>query len=137
MTMFRNTIFTLFFVVVAFAANSALGFSTLQSTPRQDTSLNLFDGLKGAFSNEEMGAKKNEGLANGPNYNENVTVNGKKVQGAVVGQKLTVVAGRARVKIPVNCQKGDCGTCVVNMNGKKVKACQMTLPSGKCNIDTL
>jgi hypothetical protein len=51
-----------------------------------------------------MGAKKNEGLANGPNYNENVTVNGKKVQGAVVGQKLTVVAGRARVKFPVNCQ---------------------------------
>jgi ferredoxin len=136
--MFRNTIFTLFVVVVALAASPALGFSTLPSTPRQDTSLDgLFDGFAGAFSNEEMGAKKNEGLANGPDYNENVTVNGKKVQGAVVGQKLTVVAGRARVKIPVNCQKGDCGTCVVNMNGKKVKACQTQLGKGKCSIDTL
>ena len=94
-------------------------------------------GLKNAFANEEMGARKNEGLSNGPNYNENVSVNGKPVQGAVVGQKLTVVAGRARVKIPVNCQKGDCGTCVVNMNGRKVKACQTSLPSGKCNINTL
>merc|ERR1719261_19163 len=84
-----------------------------------------------------MGTRKNEGLSNGPQYNENVSVNGKAVQGAVVGQKLTVVAGRARVKIPVNCQKGDCGTCVVNMNGRKVKACQATLPSGKCNIQTL
>jgi len=59
------------------------------------------------------------------------------VKGAVVGQKLTVVAGRARVKIPVNCQKGDCGTCMVNFNGRKVKACQTMLPAGKTNIQTL
>eukprot|EP00980_Cylindrotheca_fusiformis_P008909 scaffold1900_cov123-Cylindrotheca_fusiformis.AAC.35 len=136
MTMLRNTIFTIL-IIVAFAANSALGFSSLQSSPRLETNLNMFGGLKGAFANEDMGAKKNEGLSNGPNYNENVTVNGKKVPGAVVGQKLTVVAGRARVKIPVNCQKGDCGTCMVNMNGKKVKACQTPLPSGKTSINTL
>ena len=136
--MARNNIFVLF-ALVAFASNSVFGFSSVSSqTPRQDTtSLNLFGGLKNAFANEEMGARKNEGLSNGPNYNENVSVNGKPVQGAVVGQKLTVVAGRARVKIPVNCQKGDCGTCVVNMNGRKVKACQTSLPSGKCNINTL
>jgi hypothetical protein len=75
------------------------------------TSLSIFgNALKDAFGNDEsLGARKNEGLSNGPDYNDNVTVNGKKVQGAVVGQKLTVVAGRARVKIPVNCQKGDCG----------------------------
>jgi aerobic-type carbon monoxide dehydrogenase small subunit (CoxS/CutS family) len=54
-----------------------------------------------------------------------------------VGQKLTVVAGRARVKIPVNCQKGDCGTCMVTMNGRKVKACQTSLGTGKCTIQTL
>ena len=102
------------------------------------TSLEGFgDAFKSAFSNEDMGARKNEGLSGGPNYNDNVTVNGKAVNGAVVGQKLTVVAGRARVKIPVNCQKGDCGTCMVSMNGRKVKACQTPLPSGKCAIKTL
>ena len=76
------------------------------------------------------------GLSKGPNYNENVTVNGKLVPGAVVGQKLTVVAGKVRVKIPVNCQKGDCGTCMVSLNGRKVKACQTPLPSGKVTITT-
>lgn len=94
--------------------------------------------MKGAFANDDsLGKRKDEGLSKGPDFNENVTVNGKKVQGAVVGQKLTVVAGRARVKIPVNCQKGDCGTCMVNLNGKKVKACQTPLPKGKANIQTL
>ena len=36
-------------------------------------------------------------------------MNGKNVPGVVVGQKLTLVGGKARVKIPVNCNKGDCG----------------------------
>ena len=68
------------------------------------------DAFKGAFGNDDsLGKAKNEGLSGGPDYNENVTVNGKTVPGAVVGQKLTVVAGRVRVKIPVNCQAGDCG----------------------------
>mmetsp|Transcript_28870 Transcript_28870/g.69709 ORF Transcript_28870/g.69709 Transcript_28870/m.69709 type:complete len:135 (-) Transcript_28870:80-484(-) len=125
------------FAVLVLCSTSVLGFSSPQLKIRQDTSLNIFGGLKGAFANEEMGAKKNEGLSNGPNYNENVTVNGKPVPGAVVGQKITVVAGRARVKIPVNCQKGDCGTCMVNVNGKKVKACQTALGAGKCAIKTL
>mmetsp|Transcript_6215 Transcript_6215/g.17760 ORF Transcript_6215/g.17760 Transcript_6215/m.17760 type:complete len:140 (+) Transcript_6215:108-527(+) len=128
--------------VALLASSSVSGFSveSPRTSPRQgDTSLGLFgDALKGAFGNDEsLGKRKNEGLSGGPNYNDNVTVNGKAVQGAVVGQKLTVVAGRARVKIPVNCQKGDCGTCMVNMNGRKVKACQTALGSGKCNIQTL
>jgi hypothetical protein len=148
------------------------GFAPIQNpTTTTTTSLDLFgDALKGAFSNDEtLGKRKNEGLTGGPEYNENVTVNGQKVNGAVVGQKLTVVAGRARVKIPVNCQKGDCGrftyrccqkirllyssrkdpncfirfhfqflgTCIVNLNGKKVKACSTMLPKGKANIQTL
>lgn len=125
-------------------ALTTLGFAPSSSSPSPTsfsttTSLNIFgDAFKGAFSNDDsLGKRKNEGLSGGPDYNENVTVNGKKVEGAVVGQKLTVVAGRARVKIPVNCQQGDCGTCVVNLNGRKVKACQATLPKGKANIQTL
>ena len=95
-------------------------------------------GWMDAFKNDEsLGKPENAGLKNGPNYNEQVTVNGIKVPNAVVGQKLTVVASRVRVKIPVNCQKGDCGTCMVNLNGRKVKACQATLPSGKASIATI
>jgi aerobic-type carbon monoxide dehydrogenase small subunit (CoxS/CutS family) len=68
--------------------------------------------------------------------NDQVTINGKSVK-AVVGQPVKTVASAARVRIPYNCQKGDCGTCVVLMNGKKVKACQMTVGTGKCTIVTL
>jgi len=68
--------------------------------------LNLFGGLADAFKNDDkLGKPQNSGLKNGPQYNENVTVNGKQVPGAVAGQKLTVVANKVRVKIPVNCQK--------------------------------
>lgn len=138
-TMFRPFFYAT--VVALLASSTVSGFSAAPPVhSRQvDTRLHLFgDALKGAFANDDtLGKRKNEGLAGGPKYNDNVTVNGKPVQGAVVGQKLTVVAGRARVKIPVNCQKGDCGTCMVNMNGKKVKACQTSLGTGKCSIQTL
>lgn len=73
----------------------------------------------------------------GPNYNEQVTINGKACKNVVVGQAVKVVANSARVKIPYNCQQGDCGTCMIKMNGRKVKACQMSIPSGKCTIQTL
>jgi ferredoxin len=136
--------------LIAYLASTTSGFSssstgvmspfiTTTTGHRSTTSLKMFgDALKGAFANDDtLGKRKDEGLARGPDYNENVTLNGKKVQGAVVGQKLTLVAARARVKIPVNCQKGDCGTCMVNLNGKKVKACQTPLPKGKANLQTV
>ena len=93
------------------------------------TSLHMFGGLKDAFKNDDsLGTRPNEGLKGGPNYNEAVTVNGTPVKGAVVGQKLTVVASKVRVKIPVNCQKGDCGTCMVTLNGRKVKGALLRDP---------
>lgn len=88
-------------------------------------------------SDDSLGKAPDAGLKGGPKFNENVTVNGKQVSGAVAGQKLTAVANKARVKIPVNCQAGDCGTCMVKLNGKKVKACQIGLPAGKAVIETL
>jgi aerobic-type carbon monoxide dehydrogenase small subunit (CoxS/CutS family) len=56
-----------------------------------------------------------------------VTINGKPAK-AIVGQKVSVVAAGARVKISYDCRSGDCGTCTVKMNGRKVKACQMNIP---------
>ena len=73
--------------------------------------------------------------AQGPKKNENVSINGKNVN-AVVGQKVSVVAAQARVKISYNCKAGDCGTCNIKMNGRTVKACQQVIPAGKCNIQT-
>ncbi len=105
-------------LLTLFLVSKSIGFSTIHLPTQLSTSglktstvLEIFgNALKDAFANDDaLGKRKNEGLSGGPDYNENVSVNGKKVQGAVVGQKLTVVAGRARVKIPVNCQKGDCG----------------------------
>jgi len=72
----------------------------------------------------------------GPKANENVSINGKAVP-AVVGQKLSVVAAAARVQIPYNCRNGECGTCTVKVNSRKVKACQATVPVGDCRIETL
>lgn len=94
------------------AMGSTHGFSPSQQRDlASSTSLNGFgDAFKSAFANDDsLGKRKNEGLAGGPKYNENVSMNGKAVPGVVVGQKLTVVGGKARVKIPVNCQQGDCG----------------------------
>lgn len=108
--MFRNIL-----LVSLLVLGSTNGFApSQQRVVTSSTSLNIFgDAFKNAFSNDDtLGARKNEGLAGGPDYNENVTMNGKAVPGCVVGQKLTVVGGKARVKIPVNCQAGDCGEFV-------------------------
>jgi len=90
-----------------------------------------------AFKNDSsLGKAKNAGLTNGPATNDNVTVNGKPVK-AVTGQKISVVANSARVRIPYNCQNGECGTCTIKINGRKAKACVSTVPRGKCSIETL
>jgi ferredoxin len=130
------------FLTIVLVALAAATEAFVVPTPAPSTSSTnlhgMFGGLADAFKNDErLDKPKNAGLSGGPNYNDQVTVNGKPVPGAVVGQKLTVVAARARVKIPVNCQQGDCGTCMVNFNGRKVKACQATLPAGKAAITTL
>ena len=97
----------------------------------------LFGFFDKAFSNEDLGARPNAGLKNGPTINDAVTINGKPCKNAVVGQKLSIVANAARVKISYNCQKGDCGTCMVKVNGRKAKACQAIVPKGACKIETL
>lgn len=124
---------------------SSNAFSVLPSnrhssiaTSTSSTQLHIFgDALKGAFSNDDaLGKAQNAGLKNGPNENDKVQINGKKVK-AIVGQKVSVVAASARVKIAYNCKAGDCGTCKVKINGKVVKACQMNIPAGKCDIRTM
>mmetsp|Transcript_22177 Transcript_22177/g.47704 ORF Transcript_22177/g.47704 Transcript_22177/m.47704 type:complete len:147 (-) Transcript_22177:319-759(-) len=108
------------------------------SSPQTSTSIGIFGGLKDAFGNDDsLGAAKNAGLSNGPRYNEQVTVNGKPVKNVVVDQKISQVCATARVKVPYNCQNGECGTCTVKLNGRKARACVSKVPAGKCTIQTL
>lgn len=100
------------------------------------TSLHLFGGLKGAFANDDsLGKRDDAGIKGGAKFNNQVTINRNPIK-AVPGQKVSQVAAAARVKITYSCKKGDCGTCEVMMNGRIIKACQATIPTGKCDIQT-
>mmetsp|Transcript_63015 Transcript_63015/g.186124 ORF Transcript_63015/g.186124 Transcript_63015/m.186124 type:complete len:140 (-) Transcript_63015:3035-3454(-) len=136
----RSYSFLAHFLCVVFFAVSADAFVVVLSgntRVRSSTTLNIFGkSFKDAFSNEDLGERQNAGLKGGPKANENVSINGKAVP-AVVGQKLSVVAAAARVQIPYNCRNGECGTCTVKVNSRKVKACQATVPVGDCRIETL
>mmetsp|Transcript_14438 Transcript_14438/g.20349 ORF Transcript_14438/g.20349 Transcript_14438/m.20349 type:complete len:136 (+) Transcript_14438:167-574(+) len=123
-------------VYLCVLATSISAFGVVTPTERSSTELGMFGGLKKAFANDDnLGKAQNAGLSGGPDYNESVTVNGKPVK-AIVGQKVSVVANAARVKISYNCQNGECGTCAIKVNGRKALACQATIPKGKCNIQT-
>ena len=112
--------------------------TTTMTTTTTTTSLHIFGGLKGAFSNDDsLGKAKDAGLSSGPRYNDQVSVNGKMIPKVVIDQKVSLVCNAARVKVPYNCQNGECGTCTVRMNGKPVRACVAKVPSGKCSIVTL
>ena len=112
--------------------------TTMKTTTTTTTSLHIFGGLKGAFSNDDsLGKAKDAGLSSGPRYNDQVSVNGKMIPKVVIDQKVSLVCNAARVKVPYNCQNGECGTCTVRMNGKPVRACVAKVPSGKCSIVTL
>lgn len=66
------------------------------------------------------------------------TINGKLVD-AKVGEKVSIVAKRAKIPITYSCKKGDCGTCELMINGLIVKACQEKVildRNGKCDIRT-
>ena len=117
---------------------SFVGSHLAPKMARPSTAIDIFGGLKNAFANDDsLGKVKNAGLSNGPRYNDQVTVNGKSVPNVVVDQKISQVCNAARVKVPYNCQNGECGTCMVKINGKKVKACISKVPAGKCAIQTL
>jgi hypothetical protein len=86
------------------------------ATTRSVTRCDLFGGMmKDAFANDDsLGKRENAGLKKGPNYNSEVTINGKAVKNAVAGQKVSQVAAAAGQKISYSCNKGDCATWYVD-----------------------
>jgi len=130
-------LFTTVVLIVLVLHSEAFGVSRITTTQKSTILHGIFGGLSKAFENDEnLGKAENAGLTKGPVNNDQVQINGKPVK-AIVGQKVSVVANAARVKINYDCRNGDCGTCMIKMNGKKVKACQMTIPKGACYIETL
>ena len=131
-----TTIISIF--AAAVAGPCATEAFTVTPTPIQNariqstTQLGLFGN---AFKNDDsLGKPQNAGLTNGPKINE-VTINGRAVK-AVPGQKVSRVLASARVKMTYSCQKGNCGTCEMLLNGRVEKACCAKIPQGKCNIQT-
>ena len=90
------------------------------TTSTSKTAINLFG---------KKATESSSGTTNSP------TINGKPVK-AKVGEKVSAVANRAKVKITYSCRKGDCGTCELMMNGMIVKACQAKITAGKCDMKT-
>ena len=129
------------FILVLFLISNVDGFmgiNRISSITRQhnlnkiNTNTELYglgDMFKGAFENQNLPPPTNPGLSKEA---QPVTVkflpSGKECQ-AYPGQKLSLVANAARVKIKYNCQEGDCGTCEVKFNGKVVKTCVSSLPA--------
>jgi len=59
-------------------------------------------------------------------HNIQFTLNGEKIAIAVEPNDvlLDVLRGRLGIKSPkVGCDRGDCGTCTVLMNGKSIRSC--------------
>ncbi len=61
-----------------------------------------------------------------------MTVNGKSVSGEVEGRTLLVQFLREHLSLTgthVGCDTGQCGACVVNVNGDSMKSCNMLAAS--------
>ena len=61
-----------------------------------------------------------------------MTVNGKSVSGEVEGRTLLVQFLRDHLSLTgthVGCDTGQCGACVVNVNGDSIKSCNMLAAS--------
>ena len=64
--------------------------------------------------------------------NVSMTVNGKSVSGEVEGRTLLVQFLREHLGLTgthVGCDTGQCGACVVNVNGDSMKSCNMLAAS--------
>merc|ERR1712232_684513 len=121
-TMTKSCIAKSILTVVLLIIPSAAGFSIspLCTTKVESTTALGFFGnaLKDAFGNDDLGDRQNAGLSKGPNKNEQVTVNGRKVN-AIVGQPVSAALSQARARVSYSCKVGDCGTCTIKINGRQ------------------
>jgi len=132
---FRNS--SRSFTLAAMLAVCALAFSAAYALPMRvqipavhrspAPAMGLFDGLKGAFSNDDtLGARSNAGLSKEGTKRTITWVGptGKEKKSIVVaGQRLKDVARAAGVPVKYDCSEGSCKTCEAQMGNGKIKIC--------------
>ena len=52
---------------------------------------------------------------------------GKRVE-ATPGTSMLEACKKLGLKVPLDCRKGDCGTCTVTVGGQKIRACVGKVP---------
>ncbi|TFJ85619.1 hypothetical protein NSK_003128 [Nannochloropsis salina CCMP1776] len=140
MTFGRSSVWLALCAVAALLSNEGYAF-LFPSAPLRSGSahssrvapvhMGWFDAVKKGFENEEMSQPApNAGLKNGPPTVSITFMPAGKQVTAVAGQSLKDVAQAARIPIKYNCKKGECGTCEVVLNGKKVRTCVGIVPRG-------
>lgn len=110
------TVFTLFFFA------STLSLTSVNVSPRKYAMKMSFGGI---FSPKPKAIEKVNikcSVMGAPAGNEKFFL-------AEVGQQLENVAIENGVEIKYQCKKGECSTCLVNVDSKWVKACQTVIPS--------
>ena len=100
--------------------------------------MGLFDGLKGAFANDEtLGARKSAGLSK-ETTKRTVTWVGpkgqKKTATVVPGQSLRDIARGCGIPIKYDCQEGTCKTCEAQVGNGRAKICVTKMPNKDVTI---
>jgi ferredoxin len=123
-------------VVSAFALPSA----GVRATAERSTAvrMGMFDGLKGAFANDDtLGKRENAGLSK-EKTKRTVTWVGpkgeKKVAQALAGQKLRDVARSCNIPIKYDCNEGTCKTCEAQVGSGRAKICVTKMPDKDVTI---
>mmetsp|Transcript_26151 Transcript_26151/g.26382 ORF Transcript_26151/g.26382 Transcript_26151/m.26382 type:complete len:116 (+) Transcript_26151:91-438(+) len=57
-----------------------------------------------------------------------LTAKGKRVE-VDAGSSMLAACKKLGLKVPLDCKKGDCGTCTVTVGGNKIRSCVGKVPS--------
>mmetsp|Transcript_21452 Transcript_21452/g.64154 ORF Transcript_21452/g.64154 Transcript_21452/m.64154 type:complete len:135 (+) Transcript_21452:215-619(+) len=112
----------------AFAPGRPLAAAPARPARRASSALRMgfFDGLAGAFANQEFDEAPKGGVTKKPTVE--VVVMGKKAI-ALPGQRLKDVVRAARAPVRFNCEDGKCGTCESKVNGRLTRVCVAKVPA--------
>tara|TARA_B100000401_G_C52813910_1_gene725617 strand:- start:5994 stop:6368 length:375 start_codon:yes stop_codon:yes gene_type:complete len=112
-----KVLYALLYCAFAFSQNEQTRNTAFRGKPK--LKMGFLDGFNKAFENEVF---ENEVFQKGKSIEVNVC--GKKIQ-ALKGQRVIDVIRSSGAPIRFNCCKGDCGSCLCIVNGKKIRVCRM------------